>query len=251
MYEFTHGIDHIGRNGFAPILVIGKNVCEQDFITRDLSDIQGIHISHRGLDDGVQWHDINVELLGKKFPQLRYLHIEFGSSCDVSDFGDQPLVEHLTLICPKLKQKHVRPQFQKAQIIELQIPTEYFADLISNRVEELTLYRPKISTLNELPPRQTLRKLKVVLARNLKNLQGIENLSNLASATFSDCPNLVEIGNQYEKSCIREMSLFGCKKLRSIEGLAQAQSLEKSVVIGGPKELVVPDEIIPIFKNRT
>lgn len=250
MYEFTHGIDHIGNNGAAPILVIGKDVCEQDFIARDLSDIQGIYIRHRGLDSGVQWRDLNIELLGKKFPRLRYLYIEFGDSCDVSDFGDQPLVEHLTLICPKLKQKRDHPQFQNAQKIELQIPTVYFANLISKAVEDLTLVRPKISTLEELPPRQTLNELKVVLARNLESLKGIENFSSLTSAAFSDCPNLVEIGNQYGHSRIREMLLCGCKKLRSIDGLAQAQSLEKSVVIGTPKDLIIPAEILPIFKNR-
>lgn len=250
MYEFTHGIDHIGKDGFAPILVIGKNVCEQDFIARDLSEIQGIYISHRGLDSGVQWCDINIELLGEKFPHLRYLHIEFGNSCDISDFGDQPLVEHLTLICPKLKQKHDQPQFQNAQKIELQIPTQYFANLISKTVKDLTLFRPKIVTLKDLPPRQTLSKLKVALARSLESLQGIENFSNLTSATFSDCPNLVEIGDQYGQSRIQEMWLCGCKKLRSIDGLAQAPSLEKSVVIGAPEELIIPDGIIPIFKNR-
>ncbi len=84
MYEFTHGIDHIGKDGIAPILKVGKGVCEQDFIERDLSAIQGIFIRHRGLDKGVKWQDLNIELLGKKFPNLRYLCIEFGDQCDVT-----------------------------------------------------------------------------------------------------------------------------------------------------------------------
>lgn len=97
MYEFTHGIDHIGQDGIAPVLMVGKAVCEQDFIERDLSDIQGLFIRHRGLDKGVTWQDLKIELLGKRFPNLRYLSIEFGDRCDVSGLGPQPALEILTL----------------------------------------------------------------------------------------------------------------------------------------------------------
>jgi len=250
MYEFTHGIDHIGKDGIAPILKVGKGVCEQDFIERDLSAIQGISIRHRGLDKGVKWQDLNIELLGKKFPNLRYLCIEFGDQCDVSGLGAQPAVEDLTLICPKLKQRKDLPQFQNAQQAEIQIPTQYLANLVPQKVEKLELFRPKFLALDELPPRHQLAELRVVYARNLKTLRGLEKFPELVKAAFCDCPNLVEIGELFEKSLIREIWLSGVRKLQNIAGLTQAKELKKVRVIEASKELVVPDAIRSIFKDR-
>lgn len=250
MYEFTHGIDHVGKNGFAPILVIGKEICEQDFIERDLSDIQGIDIRQRGLDIGVRWQDLNIGLLGKKFPRLRYLHIEFGDQCDLSEFGNQPLIEDLTLICPKLKQKIDQLQFQNARKSKIQIPVQYFSNLISSNIEELELVRSKIFTLEELPQRRLLSKLRVVFARNLENLRGIENFPALIDSTFTDCPNLIEVGDNFQDSSIRQIWLAGVKKLRSIDGLVNARSLEKAFVIGSSKELIIPEAIRALVKDR-
>lgn len=250
MYEFTHGIDHIGKNGVAPILIVGKEVCEQDFIERDLSAIQGIFIRHRGLDKGVKWQDLNIELLGKRFPNLRYLYIEFGDLCDVSGLGSQPAVEDLTLICPKLKQRVDRPQFQNARQAEMQIPTQYLEHLVPLKIEKLKLFRPKFSTLGELPPRLLLAELRVVYARNLETLNGLENFPDLAYVNFFGCPNLVELGNVFGKSQIREIWLTGVRKLQSIEGLEKAKVLEKATVIEASKELVIPEAIRAFVKDR-
>jgi hypothetical protein len=230
--------------------VIGKEVCEQDFIERDLSAIQGIFIRHRGLDMGVKWQDLNIELLGKKFPKLRYLHIEFGDQCDVSGLGVQPAVKDLTLLCPKLKQKKDFPQFQNAQQAEIQIPTKYLKSLVPLKVEKLELFRPKFVALDELPPRQQLAELRVVYARNLETLRGLEKFPELAKAAFCDCPNLVETGEVFEKSEIQDIWLSGVQKLRNIADLAKAKSLEKVRIIDPPKELVIPETIRDIFEDR-
>ena len=250
MYEFTHGIDHVGKNGFAPILVIGKEVCEQDFIERDLSGIQGVFIRHRGLDSGVKWQDLNIELLGVKFPRLRYLYIEFGDKCDVSGLGEQSFIEELTLICPKLKQKIDQPQFENARKAELQIPVQYLRNLVPLNIEELELFRPRFFVLEELPLRRLLVNLRVVYARNLENLKGIENFPALSRAVFADCPNLMEIGDYFQDSRIREIWLTGVGKLRNMDGLINAKLLEKAFVIEASKELVVPDQIRVLVRDR-
>ncbi len=250
MYEFSHGIDHVGKNGIAPILIIGKEVCEQDFIERDLADIQGVFIRQRGLDNGVKWQNLNIELLGIKFPRLRYLCIEFSDKCDVSGFGEQPFVEKLILICPKLNQKIDQPQFQNAKVAKLQIPTQYLSNLVPLNVRDLDLFRPKFYLLEELPPRQLLAKMKVTLARNLNCLKGIENFPSLTCAVFDDCPNLIEVGDHFQRSPICEIWLTGVRKLRSIDGLIKAKFLEKAFVIQAPKELAVPDEIRALVRDR-
>ena len=250
MYEFTHGIDHVGKNGFAPILVIGKKVCEQDFIERDLSGIQGVVIRHRGLDSGVKWQDLNIELLRIKFPRLRYLHIEFGDKCDVSEFGEQSFVEELTLICPKLKQKIDQPQFRSVKKAKLQIPTQYLNNLVSLNIQNLELLRPKFSFLDELPARQLLSKLKVAYGRNLQTLKGIEGFPNLIQAAFIDCPNLTEVGDFFQNSMVREIWLSGVRSLTNIDGLVCAQFLEKAFVIDADGNLVVPNAIRDIVRDR-
>lgn len=250
MYEFTHGIDHVGKNGVAPILVVGKEVCEQDFIERDLSAIQGIFIRHRGLDKGVKWQDLNIEFLGERFPNLRYLYIEFGDLCDVSGLGSQPAVEYLTLICPKLRQRVDRPQFQNARHAEIQIPTQYLEHLVPLKVEKLELFRPKFAALDELPSRQHLADLRVVYARNLESLRGFENFSSMIRAVFDDCPNLIEIDHSLKDSPIREIWLMGVRKLINIDCLTEAKSLEKVRVIEASQELVVPEAIRSIFQDR-
>lgn len=156
----------------------------------------------------------------------------------------------MTLICPKLKQSVDQPQFQNARRAEVQIPTQYLANLVPEHIESLELFRPKFSTLDALPPRLKLTKLRVTYARNLETLAGIKNFPALENAVFFDCPNLVNVAHEFDGSAIRGIWLSGVRKLQSIDGLAKAKLLEKATVIEASKELVVPGAIRGIVKDR-
>lgn len=243
MYEFLHGIDHCGVDGISPILVLGGAVKEEDFLARDLSEIQGVTICERGLARGVAWPDLCVNKIAEKLPRLRLVNVEFSGWCDIEDFGPQLRAERLRLICPKIRRKSDVRQFSSAVIADLLIPDKFLAELIPESVENLTLTRPKMVSLDLIGVRNNLAELRIQLARNIENLNGVENFPKLVDLFVTDAPNLVRIGENFSKSSVRHLLLAGVKRLVDIKGLIGAKRLSKVSIIYASKEIAIPDSI--------
>jgi hypothetical protein len=250
MHDFLHGINHSGWNGIAPLLVVGCSIERDDFVVRDLSSIQGVVIRQRGLEKGLMWDDLGMELLASKLPNLQLVDIEYADKCDVSVFGQQPAVTHLNLNCPKLRQKSDCKQFINATHVELRIPDQYLDQLLSKNIENLLIGAPKFVSLKALEEHRFLKKLVIQYARNLKTLDGIENFPNLLEAVFTDCPNLLEVGNEFDKSNIQKILLSGVRRLVNIDGLSKAKYLVDAKVILASKELVIPSTIQSLLKLK-
>jgi hypothetical protein len=109
---------------------------------------------------------------------------------------------------------------------------------------------PKFESLKALDLRQNLKKLVVQYARNIKTLSGIENFPNLLEGYFTDCPNLLEVGDSFDNSCIQKILLSGVRRLISIEGLVNARFLAEAKVILASKNLVIPEAIRSRVKTK-
>ena len=246
MNGFEHGIDHVGHNGFAPLLVIGGAIRESDFHERDLEKIEGVVITDRGLLKNTTWSDLNLKLLGERLKTLKYLSVEFSGKVDLSEFGLQRNMLHVKLHCPKLANLSgkIFPELIEA---ELSVPDSALMSLSPLTIKKLSLIRPKLKDFVVLEDYKALKTLDVYYARNVLSLHGLLNLLELDWLGLHDCPSFISIGAKHAMPGPTELMLGGCGRFSDFSNLEYLSKLRKVSLFGKGPSVAIPE----YFKNGT
>jgi len=241
--NFEHGIDHVGRCAVAPLLVIGGPVTNSDFEIRDLSSIQGVVVSERGLPEAISWADLNVRLLGERLRNLRYLYVDFSGKVNLNDIGQQMNMTYIELDCPKMLPLN-QVLFPKLVETEVRVPDEALRTLLVPGIEKLTVIRPRFQDLSLFSKNRTLRSLDIHLARNLTSLAGLSDASSLEWLGLHDCPLFDHTGLVNEIPGPTELMLAGCKRLGDLSGLELFSKLRKLSLLGAGPHVTIPDALL-------
>lgn len=238
-YSFEHGIDHCGRSGTAPLLVIGGPVSEQDFVERDLSDIRGVIVNQSGQPKGTRWRDLNMRLLFERLSPIEYLNIEFDGPVDLGDVGVQPKLHRLYVRCPNAKVgiDHAFPAVIEANV---RWPVECTERMIGESVRDLEWIRPGISDFRQLAHLKGLEQLRVGLTPRLESLTGLMALTKLFRLSVFDCQQLVSIGIDAPCRKPEFVSINGCRNLSDLTPVRYLQKLRHLELLDGAPTLSLP-----------
>lgn len=234
--EVVHGIDHCGQFGYAPILVVGGPIVEQDLVLRDLSSIQGVRVSQHGIGGKLPWRKLNLVALFSMLPKIKYLDIDMESVVDFSDLEDQWGIEYLQVNCPaskggvkkKLSVKHATVRWSDESI-----------KLVLEGADYLEVARVKASDFQVFEGVNNIRSLRISNAKNLNSAFGLQNLDSLESLDVSDCQRLTEMRICFGNRSLKRISFWGCRNLQYFEGLDNLPSLEKLEFFSCGKEITV------------
>jgi len=242
MEDFEHGIDHVGRRGVAPLLVIGGPIYQSNFEVRDLSLIQGVIVKERGLPKGLSWADLNLSILGERLKNLRHLVIEFSGKVNLEDFGLQANMAYIYLNCPKMIPPSY-PLFPALDEAEILVPDAALSNLLVPSVEILTLHRPHFKDLTLLSESRALRSLDIHFARNLTSLNGLSDSSSMEVLGLHHCPSLTRVGPQKRMPGPTELVVGGCKRLADLSGVELFSKLRKLSLLGSGPEVVISEAL--------
>lgn len=228
-YSFEHGIDHAGRLGIAPILVIGGPIQERDFTERNLESVAGVVIVEKGIPNRPNWKELNLKLLFSKIKALRYLSIEFEKKCDLNDVGLHWDLEFFSLNAPNATWTEAG-LLKACRVLQAQAPLDVIEKLMGVGVNQMELIRPSFFDLEMVSRCVNMESLDIWRAKGLTSIRGIEGLRSLQWLGVHDCPSLETI--DLPKIGPKEIVIGGCKKLKSIVADAEVGRLEKIAVLG-------------------
>jgi hypothetical protein len=244
-YSFEHGIDHCGRDGVAPLLVVGGPVSERDFIERDLGAIRGVLLTDRGLPRGIAWRDLDLALLFRRLGPQEYIDISFKGPVDLADLGDQPELRVLHIDCDNVKRPpgHVFARLEQAM---LRWSDECSRKALPPTLRELRLLRPKMRDFGPIEHLRGLRRLHVDLARSLVSLEGLESLASLESLGLHDCPNLAAGALSSDVRTSLEVTVSGARKIPALDWLPRLRGARRIELAFEPKSLKLPRSLLQL-----
>lgn len=236
------------------------------FESNDLRLIEGF-LSFQGLN--VCTHFQNLEIIEKKsnlklLSLFGYVDSQYGLPAKLKlDLSNLENLE--TLWCPVLNHKKPNINFRACKSLRfLFIPnlgnkdTSLLRDIQSlSNLRFLSLHRPTLSSLNEFSGLKQIQGLEVDYARNLDNLTGMKNWSELEFLDFQNCPNLTSIDSLKGAKNLKFLRMWNCPNILTLSPLSKLnlEGLDffESKVLDGDLSFIksLPDLTHLRFSNRT
>lgn len=249
--DFPHGLSDFAVNGaIGKTMVLGGRWESAHKNQRQLDDLSSVLIREKGI--GMAWKELNVSLLCRDFPKLKFIDVEYQQIDDLDWISHLECVEHIGVRCGSIKEEEYVLQ-ARAGVRSVSVSGhESLLELIGKDTWLIKIERLRSTDLNFLA-RTRVQRVEIVRAPSLIQIDCLTKLLELCEVKIYAAPRLTDISpalvapsivsltlqickaihapTKPEKSNLQSLSLLDCGKITSvtwIDGLKNLESLRIS-----------------------